>query len=201
MAERLFTVRLAPADPEETYGNVTPQQWRDGLRYADIMSARFIRDRLPNWGDPDDIRSAALIGLMKAAEWYRPERGAWSTYMHPAIARYMQRAWVAQQNWHRGRGAASRFWEEPGYDPDALFAPTSLDKLTRHDGDALHDLLPGETPDPEAEVVERLEQDSLWQRILAALPHLTPKEREVVEARLSGFRFCEIVSRLGLSRQ
>ena len=99
---------MIPVSPNETHGNVTPEQWRDGLRYAEILCGRFLGGK-PSWVDQDALLSAAYEGVMAAARSYRPEKGVWSTLMTPAIHQRLERAWIAQQNAVLLRPATSRF--------------------------------------------------------------------------------------------
>lgn len=179
----LFTCALT-AHPRETYGNVTPQQWRDGLRYADILSQKFCQGK-PLWMDREAIRCAALDGLMAAARNYNPSRGRWSTVMHPSITRYMDRAWIAEQNHQLRRPPTSRFWETKDHDPEQPMGMISLDSLPLVDGDRLEELLSSDD-DPAVEVLERLDGAEWAAKTLRVLAELRPVDREILLARAAG---------------
>lgn len=185
--------------PQETHGRVTPEQWRAGLRYAEILWDRFCREK-PSWVDRDELRSAAYEGLMRAARRYEPRRGAWSTLMHPAIKQSLERAWIAQQNAVQLRPPTSRFWEAEGYDPNEALTPISLDQLTGPDGVPLGDFR--EAPDnTEVESLARVERERWQDRIARIFEHLTPREREVLRSRAEGRTLLELARQLSCSRE
>lgn len=193
---------ILPARPDETYGRVNPEQWRDGLRYVAVLLHRFEqRFRLPSWADRGELYAAGLEGLMAAARGYEPEKSRWSTYMHRAIWQWIEREWLYQQNWQQNRAKSNRFWKGRAEDEDAGVPPLlSLDFMYLEDGERMADLLPA-PGDLESEVVDALERSADRERLHRVLGELPPQDQEIIRARLAGHSLRQIGELIGRSFQ
>lgn len=193
---------ILPARPDETYGRVNPEQWRDGLRYVVVLLNKFERRfRLPSWADRGELYGAGLEGLMAAARGYDPEKARWSTYMHRAIWQWLEREWLAQQNWQQNRAKTARFWKGRDSDEETRVAPLlSLDFVLLENGERMADLLPA-PGDLEREVVDDLERRADRERLHRVLAELEPQDQEILRARLAGQSLRQAGQQIGRSFQ
>lgn len=141
--------------------------------------------------DPEDLFQAGFLGMMRAAETYDPERGAWSTWASISIRAAILAALHGQTYtaYIDGKPVRKR------YALQSLDAPAYADE----DSDAsLLETLPDESiPDFD----EALLQEEDARRVREAVSDLRdPNQRTIVtEYDLRGKRQAEIAQMLGLS--
>jgi RNA polymerase sigma factor (sigma-70 family) len=189
----------------ETYGNVTPEQWRAGVAYAETRTVEFLKGK-PSWVDADSLQSEAFLGLLNAARLYKPELGRFITMAHYAIDRKLGQGWIIQQNQVRNRPPHSRFWTEPGHDPDEPFIPLSLQCLAAEGGTVV-----GGTPfeelqiapnDTAAEALRGVALDAASERLARLTRLLSPQERRMLWERYGEERSQPDIARdYGITRQ
>lgn len=171
------------------------RRWRRGLIENNLglaawMASRFAYPSL----DFDDLRQAALLGLMKAAEKFDPRRGvAFST-----LAWWWMRSAIQQEVMGTRTTIRVPAHRPVGDGPRAVSLGTVVGDSTL--GSLLVD---GNSESP----VEGAERSLLSERVRDALETLRPRDAEVVELRfgINGARrphsLAEIARRFGVTRE
>ncbi len=194
------TLRRKPAAVLAAPGRARPSlrsvEERNRLVEANLpLAAHFVGLFAPCRADADDLLSAAYLGLIRAAELYRPELGfEFSTYAGGWIKNHIHRAIRDADLIHvpaslnRAERAALR----------GLRAPASLDAWQTGPG--------GEDvrrPEPAAaEETDTAERRDEANRALGMLECLPRRYREVVRLRaMEGLPLGTIAGRMGLSRE
>jgi len=141
----------------------------------------------------DDLAQAAFFGLVRAAETYDPERGAFSSWFF----------WHGRSAIQREIAQTRRTIRVPQYQP-ASAGPRAV-SLAAPVGDAeLGSLLVDVEADPPPDCAER---ELLRETVAAALGKLRPRDRLVLELRhgINGAEYEhtleEIARRLGVTRE
>jgi RNA polymerase sigma factor (sigma-70 family) len=179
-----------------------------GLVYA-IVNAMHGRERLRV--DRDDAIQAGSIGLMRAAQLYRPDLGwAFSTYASYHIKAFIQRLAFGEAGIRvpahvrtmmaaqEGSVAAAQAKTRRGAAQLASgLKAIGVQSMGEH-------IAPSKAPDVADELADRDEAASLWVAVAGALDDLPPREREVVASRWMGEEketLKSIGRRLGLTRE
>lgn len=153
----------------------------NNLALASWMAGRYAWTGL----DFDDLRQAALLGLMKAAERYDPDRGAaFSTFAYH---------WMRSAVGAEIAGTRSTI-RVPGYRP--LSDGPGVGSLDADEERPLRSLLPSDDEDaPQVGADRALTRE----RVGAALDELPERERFVVEHRfgISGARHPHTLDEIG----
>jgi RNA polymerase sigma factor (sigma-70 family) len=155
-------------------------------RYEPLVQATLRRMRLPSRVEREDIAQEARIAVLGAILAWRPDRGALAAFAARCI---------------RNRGidaldAAGRQKHQTLNGACSLDTPT---RSVRRIGDAgvsaipSCDNLPGHSPGPEAAVLMREQLAAVH----AALPTLTPKERQALLGMLNGRSHQQLADELG----
>ncbi len=155
----------------------------DNARWARYWAGKY-RWALEGRGDVDyeDLVQAALLGILRAREDYRPEAGSWATYS----ARYIKGEIFRELGVRRGV-----------MPPAAL----SLDAPASEDGDEplLNSIADKSVAEPDAALLS----DELSQTVRRAVARLeNPRQRESVQrAELDGEALSEVAGELGVSQE
>jgi RNA polymerase sporulation-specific sigma factor len=151
-------------------------------RHADVLSFQVNSFFIPGEG-PEDIMQAALIGLMKAARTFSPDRGSgFRNFASLAIRAEILTAVKAGNRLKcRALSESSRFGEE-------ISAAGALEAVT------LGDVTPGpERFQPEDQVIAR-EEFKAQLRVIASS---TPLVHAIAVGRLNGESYAALATRLG----
>jgi RNA polymerase sigma factor (sigma-70 family) len=155
-------------------------------RYEPLVQATLRRMRLPRRVDREDIAQEARIAVLGAILAWRPDRGALAAFAARCIRnRVIDALDAAGRQKHQTLNGAS-----------SLDAPTSSPRTTRDGGTfavPIRDAVPGASPGPEATVLLREQLAA----IRAALPTLTPKERQALLGMLNGRSHQQLADELG----
>jgi len=153
-------------------------------RYDPLVQATLRRMRLPQRVDREDIAQEARIGLLGAIRAWRPGRAAFPAFAARCIRnRVIMVVNNAGRNKHKVLNGAR-----------SLDAPMHTASGTRERGAlACRDDLPGGSPGPEATVLVREQLAAVH----AALPTLTPREREALLGTLNGRTQQQLADELG----
>jgi RNA polymerase sigma-32 factor len=126
---------------------------------------------------PEDLLSAANIGLLEAVKRFDEDRGcAFGTY-----ARYWARA-ECRKFVLANASIVERPRPAPGK-KETIPRDTSLSAPLGDDGGEVGDLLESEGDSPELELTEREDAAERRDRLLVAMGALTDREREILTAR------------------
>ena len=163
----------------------TPLKKSSLRRYEPLVQATLRRMRLPRRVDREDIAQEARIAVLGAILAWRPDRGALAAFAARCIRnRVIDALDAAGRQKHQTLNSAS-----------SLDAPTSSPRTTP-DGVTfavpIRDV-PGPSPGPEATVLLREQLAT----IRAALPTLTPKERQALLGMLNGRSHQQLADELG----
>lgn len=122
----------------------------------------------------DDLNSAALLGLMKAARRWNPKLGTFKTYLVHRVRGEVQDEMRRLDYVHR------RYLRTIGEEvPESAI---SMEMVTTEDGATLADLLAADD-DVAGEVGDAIDRAALRAPMRRALAELRPRERFAVEAR------------------
>lgn len=200
------------------------------LRFVIRIARRYRRDGCAL----ADLIQEGTVGLLEAIRRFNPDRGVrLSTFamwwIRAAIQDYVVRSGsavrVATTPRHRAMYFNSALSAEGGPSADTVceiatrFGTTGddvrsfADRLRRRpvsfdtvasDGRALTEILPDPGPDPEARLDTKRERIALVERLRAALPALTRRERDILRRRFLGEKresLAKIARDLGLSKE
>jgi len=173
---------LSPSPPNTLLPGIRAALVESHRGFALKLARRFIGCGLP-W---EDLESAALHGLVKAARHYRPELGyAFTTYSFQWVRQYVQRD---IRRYLRGG-----FKLIPVTEKNARRRLRSL--YRREDEYSPADDLAARTPPPWA----RMAGEDDWQALVRVL-HV--RQRRAIERRYrDGWTLDEVARELGISRQ
>jgi RNA polymerase sigma factor (sigma-70 family) len=155
-------------------------------RFDPLVHATLRPMRLPQRVDRDDIVQEARIGLLCAMRAWRPGRAAFPAFAARCIRnRVIMVLNNAGRQKHRILNGA--------YSLDAPIQHTVGGRRLDGSGLASCHELPGTGPDPEAIVLMREQLAA----VLAALPTLTPRERQALVGMLNGCSQQQLADELG----
>lgn len=176
--------------------NPIPSEELARAERAAIRQAQALGRRLPYLIDKEQLEVEALVGVHRAAEEFRRERGAsFATWAVTVVQRSMLEEARRQNPWTRLQRKERRESLEQGREPEGWMLPAVTLNTPAHNADERGDTL--ETTLPGPDVWEGVENRLTVQQLLL---HLEPRRREVVERYYyQGQSSQEIAVALGVS--
>lgn len=178
----------------EEYQNLSDEQLIERLRDGDDKIMDYILEKYKPLvlgkanamyligGDTDDLIQEGMIGLFKAIRDYRADRE--SSFFHFAELCITRQLYSAVEASNRKKHAP-------------LNSYVSLYSKTDEEGKSLAETLPTDgMDDPEEMVIEQENIELFWENVRK---RLSPLERKVLDAYLTGLNYRQIAEQLGKS--
>lgn len=135
----------------------------------------------------DDLIQSGYIAMVQSLKTFDPEKGAFL----PHFTFYLRTAFI-----HTAKGCTASERYDPIHYADDLFREIG-------EGSVLHEIIPGEGPDPEETAVDSCHCEELGKKLHEIMDKvLNEREREVLSCRyFSGETFSQIAEREGITHQ